>query len=90
MSKDVSRTLSSVVRKCWGKLTPVCYEVAAVRVRSGDTSELRLLFFVRAKLFNLIPIQIAIIDQSIQNQMAQMVQHGRLIEGDEGKENLMI
>ena len=76
--------------KLWRKLTPTCYEVEAVRMRSGETNEPYIIFLVYAKVFNLIPIRIAIIDPFIQSKMSEMVQYGRLTEGDDEKENLRV
>ena len=76
--------------KLYRKLTPTCDEVVGIRVRSVKTNEPRIIFFVYAKLFNLIPIRILIVDQSIQNKMAEMVKYGHLKEGDDGRENLRV
>ena len=76
--------------KLYKKLTPICYEVVTVRARSGETNEPYIIFLVYGKVFNLIPIRIAIIDPFIQSKMAEMVQHGHLKEGDDGRENLRV
>ena len=76
--------------KLYRKLTPTCYEVVIVRARSGETNEPYIIFLVYGKVFNLIPIRIAIIDPFIQSKMAEMVQYGRLTEGDDGRENLRV
>lgn len=76
--------------KLWRKLTPICYEVVTVRARSGETNEPYTIFLVYGKVFNLIPIRIAIIDPFIQSKMSEMVQYGRLTEDDDGRENLRV
>ena len=76
--------------KLWRKLTPTCDEVVCVRMRSGETNEPYIIFLVYAKVLNLIPIRIAIIDPFIQSKMSEMVQYGRLTEDDDEKENLSV
>ena len=76
--------------KLYRKLTPTSDEVVFVRMRSGETNEPYYMFLVYAKLFNLIPIRIAISDPFIQSKMAEIVQKGYLTEENKGKENLTV
>lgn len=76
--------------KLYRKLTPTSDEVVFVRMRSGETNEPYYMFLVYAKLFNLIPIRIAISDPFIQSKMAEIVRYGYLTEDDKGKENLNV
>ena len=76
--------------KLYRKLTPTSDEVVFVRMRSGETNEPYFMFLVYAKVFNLIPIRIAISDPFIQSKMAEIVRYGYLTEDDKGKENLNV
>lgn len=76
--------------KLYRKLTPTSDEVVFVQMRSGETNEPYFMFLVYAKLFNIIPIRIAISDPFIQSKMAEIVQKGYLTEDNKGKENLTV